>query len=308
MPNYAFKFISGKYQGGEFPIPDEAELIIGRASDLDLVLVEDMVSRKHAKLMSSDGVLSIMDLGSTNGTFVNGEKIRRADLRKNDRILIGTSILKVIAATEMTIDSNAASDKHSIREMMEEIANRAPQTTTMSGDLEEVPLPDLLQLFATNKKSGILAISGAHRGKVYIKNGQIQSAIIGGEVGMLPMKAICRMINWSKGAFRLEAYDEGAEFKETFKESTESVLIEALRQSDEVRRIMPELPPMDATLTLCIPMTPKLSELSETELDTLQLVLNFNRVKSVIDKTPEPDHRAITNLHRLLRDGYLETD
>lgn len=308
MPNYAFKFISGKYQGGEFPIPDEVELLIGRASDLDLVLVEDMVSRKHAKLISNGGNLSIMDLGSTNGTFVNGEKIRRADLHKNDRVLIGTSILKVIGASDLTMDHGAASTKASIREMMEEIANRAPQTTTMSGDLEEVPLPDLLQLFAINKKSGVLTISGAHRGKVYIKNGQLQTAVIGGEIGMAPMKAICRMINWSKGGFRLEPYDENINPKDTFTASTESLLIEALRQADEVRRVMPEMPSMDANLALCIPMTPRLSHLSRSELDTLQLVLNFNRVKAVIDKTPATDHEAITNLHKLLREGYVEIE
>ncbi|OGQ88249.1 MAG: hypothetical protein A2289_22805 [Deltaproteobacteria bacterium RIFOXYA12_FULL_58_15] len=308
MPSYAFKFISGKYLGGEFPIPDEGELLIGRASDLDLVLVEDMVSRKHAKLISNGGSISIMDLGSTNGTFVNGEKIRRSDLKKDDRILIGTSILKVINATDMTLDSQAASDKHSIKEMLEELASRAPQTTTMSGDLEEVPLPDLLQLFATNKKSGILTISGAHRGKIYIKQGQLQSAVIGGEVGMAPMKTICRMINWGKGSFRLDAYDENLVFNDTFNEATESILIEAMRQTDEVRRLMPELPPLDANLQLCIPMTPKLSELDASELETLQLVINFGRVKSVIDKTPETDHKAIHNLHKLLREGYVEVD
>jgi hypothetical protein len=308
MSQFAFKFISGKYQGGEFPIPDDGELIIGRASDLDLVLVEDMVSRKHAKLMATAGALTIMDLGSTNGTFVNGEKVRRTNLKKNDRILIGTSILKVIAATDMSIKSEAARDKAAIKEMMEELANRAPQQTTMSGDLEEVPLPDLLQLFATNKKSGVLTISGPHRGKIYIKGGQLQAAIIGGEVGIAPMKAICRMMNWSKGAFRLEAYDQSFQSKETFQESTESILIEALRQLDEVRRIMPELPPLDAKVLLCVPMVPKLSELKPRELETLQMVINFNRVKAVIDKTPGTDHEAIVNLHKLLRDGYIEVE
>jgi hypothetical protein len=305
---FAFKFISGKYQGGEFPLPDDGELLIGRASDLDLVLVEDMVSRKHAKLTATAGQLSIMDLGSTNGTFVNGEKIRRVELKKNDRVLIGTSILKVIDQTEMTIDKKAATDKQSIHRMLEDLANRAPQTTTMSGDLEEVPLPDLLQLFATNKKSGVLTISGTHRGKIYIKQGQLQAAVIGGEVGLGAMKSICRMINWNKGAFRLEPYDDNIQLKESFKESTESILIEALRQTDEIRRMMPELPPLDAKLQLCVPMTPRLSDLSKSELETLQYVINFNRVKSVIDKTPGTDHEAIINLHRLLRDGYVEVE
>ena len=55
---YALRFISGKYQGGEFPLIDSGELVIGRASDLDLVLIEDMVSRKHAKISVHDGARS----------------------------------------------------------------------------------------------------------------------------------------------------------------------------------------------------------------------------------------------------------
>ena len=47
---YALKFISGKYQGGEFPLKGDKQLVIGRSSELDMVLVEDMVSRKHAKI------------------------------------------------------------------------------------------------------------------------------------------------------------------------------------------------------------------------------------------------------------------
>ncbi len=44
------RFISGKYQGGEFPVGADKQILIGRSSDLDMVLVEDMVSRKHARI------------------------------------------------------------------------------------------------------------------------------------------------------------------------------------------------------------------------------------------------------------------
>src|SRR3954466_1562667 len=93
---WALRFISGKYQGGEFPLRPHREIIIGRSSDLDMVLVEDMVSRKHAKITTDDAVVTIQDLGSTNGTFVNGEKVRKAELKDGDRILIGTSIIKMV--------------------------------------------------------------------------------------------------------------------------------------------------------------------------------------------------------------------
>src|SRR5262249_61653116 len=75
----------------------DREIIIGRSSDLDMVLVEDMVSRKHAKISTQAGQITIQDLGSTNGTFVNGEKIKRVRLKEGDRILIGTSIIKLVA-------------------------------------------------------------------------------------------------------------------------------------------------------------------------------------------------------------------
>ncbi len=93
---YALKFISGKYQGGEFPLKADKHIVIGRSSELDMVLVEDMVSRKHAKITSPGGKITIEDLGSTNGTFVNGEKVKQTRLKEGDRILIGTSILKLV--------------------------------------------------------------------------------------------------------------------------------------------------------------------------------------------------------------------
>src|SRR5690348_18284645 len=99
-PRFALRFISGKYQGGEFPLRMNREIIIGRSSDLDMVLVEDMVSRRHAKITSTDAEVYIQDLGSTNGTFVNGEKISRSRLNEGDRILVGTSIMKVVGADE----------------------------------------------------------------------------------------------------------------------------------------------------------------------------------------------------------------
>src|SRR5947208_4299320 len=106
---WALRFISGKYQGGEFPLRPNREIIIGRSSDLDMVLVEDMVSRKHAKITTDNHVVTIQDPGSTNGTCVNGEKVRKADLKDDDRILIGTSIIKMVYV-EGDSTSNAISE------------------------------------------------------------------------------------------------------------------------------------------------------------------------------------------------------
>src|SRR5207248_2877438 len=148
----------GKYQGGEYPLPGEKEIVIGRGGELDIVLVEDMVSRKHAKITTQGGKIVIQDLGSTNGTFVNGEKIKRARLKEGDRVLIGTSILKVIAGEA---GAGPPSPEVQAKRDLEKVADqrqRTSQARTMSGSIEEVPLPDLLQLFGTSKKSGVLVL------------------------------------------------------------------------------------------------------------------------------------------------------
>jgi hypothetical protein len=305
MPKYAFKFISGKYQGGEFPLPDDGELLIGRAADLDMVLVEDMVSRKHAKLVTQAGAVTLIDLGSTNGTFVNGEKIRRAELKRNDRVLIGTSILKLVAAGEARGDVPDSGDKDALKAMMSDLARRSPASSTMSGDLEEVPLPDLLQLFSTNKKTGVLSISGTNRGRLYMKEGVLEFVSLGNDTHVPAMKALCRMLMWTAGTFQFESVSEPPNVPVAFETSTENTLIEAMRQNDEARRLFSQLPSPDTTMRLVVPITAPLSGLSAPELDVLQLAVNHGRMKAILDKAAFTDHEVLTHLVTLLKNGYL---
>ena len=142
---FSLRFISGKYQGGEFPIVPDKELVIGRSNDIDIVLIEDMVSRRHARVILQGDSLVIEDLGSTNGTFVNGEKIRRSRLKEGDKVLIGTSIIRVAFS-----DGGETREIDARMKMQEAAAGRrTSQVRTMSGNLSEVALVDLLQLFST---------------------------------------------------------------------------------------------------------------------------------------------------------------
>src|SRR5688572_20767804 len=61
----------------------------------------------------------------------------------------------------------------------------------MSGNLEEIPLPDLLQLFGTSRKAGVLVLRTSHReGRIYLHEGRIRFASIEGAPGVAPLKAI----------------------------------------------------------------------------------------------------------------------
>jgi pSer/pThr/pTyr-binding forkhead associated (FHA) protein len=229
-PRFALRFISGKYQGGEFPLRMNREIIIGRSSDLDMVLVEDMVSRRHAKISSNEADVFIQDMGSTNGTFVNGEKIAgQALLHEGDRILVGTSIIKVVAVEGQVAVQTEAEARRRLEAGAQQ--RQATQGRPMSGVIEEIPLPDLLQLLSTSRKSGVLTVNnGVSLGKIYLRKGSIYFATINDDFGVSPQKAIYRMLTWLTGTFELEPSVE-MQVMEEISESTEALLKRASASS-----------------------------------------------------------------------------
>jgi hypothetical protein len=68
---------------------------IGRSSTNQLVLDDDMVSREHARVVSGSNVHTLYDLGSSNGTLVNGQRVTQRVLQVGDQITIGSSTLVV---------------------------------------------------------------------------------------------------------------------------------------------------------------------------------------------------------------------
>jgi hypothetical protein len=67
--------------------------MLGRGTDCDLRLVDPGVSRHHAELRVEDGEVVLVDLGSTNGTFVNGQPVRRVSLTDGTQVTLGRTTL-----------------------------------------------------------------------------------------------------------------------------------------------------------------------------------------------------------------------
>jgi pSer/pThr/pTyr-binding forkhead associated (FHA) protein len=302
---WTLKFISGKYQGGEFPLRPNREITIGRSSDLDMVLVEDMVSRKHAKITTDDRAVSIQDLGSTNGTFVNGEKIRSVRLKEGDRILVGTSIIKLVAANgEAPVQSTSLSENEA-RSRLQVTANRRAEPKMMQGNIEEIPLPDLLQLLSTSRKSGVLVLrSEWGTGRLYLRKGQIYFANVDESFDVSPRKAVFRMLTWDKGLFELEPPDDRTVMEE-LQDSTEGLLMEGMRQLDEFRELSSKLPPFEAIVSIPHPLAPRLRDLKPNELDLMQTALSEATVQQIIDQSPQTDLDTAQALLSLLERGYL---
>ena len=84
---------SGKLRGTSVPVNGQG-LVVGRDERCELVLSDGRVSRRHARLESHvDGRTTVHDLGSGNGTWVNGERVQSRDLTGNEQIQVGDTVL-----------------------------------------------------------------------------------------------------------------------------------------------------------------------------------------------------------------------
>ena len=68
---------------------------VGRATRADFIVDRAMVSRLHCRLEAGENNLQVIDLESTNGTYVNDKRIERARLKSGDRLRVGRVELKV---------------------------------------------------------------------------------------------------------------------------------------------------------------------------------------------------------------------
>lgn len=69
------------------------ECVVGRHPQVDFVLDDHLVSRRHFRLVQRGFAWEVEDLGSTNGTLLNGKRVRRARLQDGDRIRAGETEL-----------------------------------------------------------------------------------------------------------------------------------------------------------------------------------------------------------------------
>jgi pSer/pThr/pTyr-binding forkhead associated (FHA) protein len=72
-----------------------APIVIGRLPECTVVLADTNISRRHAQVTLEGGDVVVTDLGSTNGTFVNGRRIARAVVKPGDEVLVGASRLRI---------------------------------------------------------------------------------------------------------------------------------------------------------------------------------------------------------------------
>ena len=117
--------LRGRRRGATFQI-SSATTVLGRGEQSEIRLDDDGVSRKHAEIVRlDDGALQLRDLGSTNGTFINGERVAERVLQDDDRVALGTTtLLKFELHDAMEIKLKAEMYQKATRDQLTGMFNR----------------------------------------------------------------------------------------------------------------------------------------------------------------------------------------
>ena len=104
-PSFQLTMRSGPTPGKEFPLEKE-EILLGRDLANDIPISDPEISRRHARFVMQGESILVEDLGSTNGTFLNGQRVSSPQqLRAGDVITLGEDI--VLAVEQMGFDPDA---------------------------------------------------------------------------------------------------------------------------------------------------------------------------------------------------------
>ncbi len=135
--------------------------LVGRKEECDLRLDHKSVSKLHCVIVKTDGLLLLRDLGSTNGTRVNGQRIRRAALLPNDKLTIANYGFRILLG-EGAQPPAVAPEEHTqhldAREVAHLLGNvpAAPDPIDSAADAPLIPPPrDLPDIYPEEEKSKV---------------------------------------------------------------------------------------------------------------------------------------------------------
>jgi serine phosphatase RsbU (regulator of sigma subunit) len=226
---------------------------VGRKVDKDLVIADPRVSRDHALIVSENGQFHVVDQGSKHGTFVNGERVQRKTLERNDRLEFGVREVTYVIFNPQHATTNSA------REFLSQISvmHISDETT----DLEKLTL--FLQAARKLNTIGVLdeilmtlldvtlKLTRAERAFVFMKNDQGELKLAAGRN--------------SKGEPLLEDTTiSHSILEDALKSNSEFVLTDTSRSLDLAGR--KSIVAYDLRTVICVPLRkPQVQTARETE-------------------------------------------
>jgi pSer/pThr/pTyr-binding forkhead associated (FHA) protein len=202
----------------------QGSVVMGRSRSCNLRLPSADASRRHAEIVGTPEGYVLRDLRSTNGTFVNGERVEERMLRPGDKIEIGgdsITFCQVEAGVERAVPT--------LGEEKTILIERPALAQLFQGSLSEFPTFAVLQILELGRKTGVLLLeSDQGPGKLWLCAGAPVHAETKTQKGF---DAAVAVVNMASGRFSFEAQREAPE--RTIQASVTELLLEASRIQDE---------------------------------------------------------------------------
>lgn len=314
---------NGDRMGERLAIEAGQKLYFGRDSNTDFYLNDRKISRKHASLEwnALDQTLILEDLGSLNGTYINGQLVENSvKLKHGDRIQLGAYTLELLFADSdhavfdapTRIETDAAKiDKTGVYHSVDEESLSLTGGRLISGKLSEISLADLLQLLAATKKSGRLVLSdkkilsveqieGRAKASLYIQNGELIYA----QMGDLENELACyELVAMKEGYFGLFPHSD-FKFKKKIKMPIEALLLESFRRLDESN----QKPNFEASTRFSANIERQLTELKPDQLSVFQLAWKHQEYAEILAHYDYQPAKLDAILDYLVKNKFLKKE
>jgi hypothetical protein len=280
-----------------FDLLETFRVAIGRHDSNDLRFNSRNVSNYHAEILIQPDGLVIQDLGSTNGTYVNEERVKRRKLVAGDRIRIGSNEIRV----KLTNDEGGKQ------------SDPSPASIPAAGDFgregsseHSLTLKELLlNLCRQGQPVRLVLKRSATEVAVYLHEGRVIFAESG---KARAEKALYRAFEWRSGTFQVEPFPANDSVPRVICVPIETLAQEGAQQAKELDELIGKLPPPDAPLRLRESCKMRICDFTPAEIEVFLGLIRNGTLAATIEASPMTDLRVMSLVHSLLVKRVFETE
>jgi FHA domain/Domain of unknown function (DUF4388) len=280
-----------------FDLLETFRVAIGRHDSNDLRFNSRNVSNYHAEILVEPEGLVLHDLGSTNGTYVNEERVRRRRLVHGDCIRIGgNEVIVRLTNTEGARQAEAATPS----------IPRQGTFCRAGNDEGGATLTDLLlNVCHQNQSMRLVLTRSAREVAVYIHDGRVICAESG---KARAEKALFRAFEWRSGNFLVEPFPANDSVPRTMSVPIETLVEEGNQQAKELDELIGKLPPPDSPLRLRESCKMRICDFTPPEIEVFQGLIRCGTLSATVEELPMPDLRIMSLVHSLMVKRVFEME
>jgi pSer/pThr/pTyr-binding forkhead associated (FHA) protein len=279
---------------------------IGRHESNEIQLPSRAVSNFHAEILKEDGALVIRDLGSTNGTRVNGERIDRTRVSPGDSIRIGNHVLSLqlrppseggpCGSSSVGVDGFGPGAHGRIL---------APKARPVDGDgATDLPLAELLRrISARPEPHRALLERDGRKAQLLFNQQRLFHVEYEGVVGE---KALYRLFSWHEGSYEIQPLGNTTSQTVTICLPLDALVVEGMDHAQELGKLIAGLPPLASPLRLKEDCPLPLTAHSPAEIEIFQAIIRHETIEKVLERSPWTDVRVARLIASLLSKGVFE--